>query len=325
VADDKITIGYAVYNFTNPYYFGIMDGGNFAADELGCEVIWKSCEGSIEEEISIIENFIEQDVDVICMDPVDAKALVDVINKATNAGIPVVTFNNIIEGVDAYAYTPNSPASGQYIAELMCHYIGKKGAVGILQEQPGNNSSDVIEQGFRDAIAKYPDIEIVAAQVTNFDPDKALQITQTWLSTLEELDAIICISNSSAAAAAQAIKAAGKTGEIATFSVDGMNNELIASGEQIGDSGSYTLAVGYWNIKVCYDITKDPSSWPKLIQYTPDCVATAESIEIMKNNGLLEDAPGIILKDVSEYIRLNEAGDPTKIPINWDEGCGPLK
>ena len=22
--DDKITIGYAVYNFTNPYYFGIM-------------------------------------------------------------------------------------------------------------------------------------------------------------------------------------------------------------------------------------------------------------------------------------------------------------
>ena len=53
-ADDVIEIGYAVNNYTNPYYFGIMDGGNFAAEKLGCKVVWKSCENSIEEEISII-------------------------------------------------------------------------------------------------------------------------------------------------------------------------------------------------------------------------------------------------------------------------------
>ena len=323
--DDKVTIGYAVFNFTNPYYFGIMDGGNFAAEELGCEVIWKSCEGSIEEEIAIIENFIEQGVDVICMDPVDAKALVDTINKATEAGIPVVTFNNIIEDVDAYAYTPNSLSVGENVSELMCHYLGKKGSVAILQEQPGNNSSDTHEKGFRDVIAKYPDIKIVGEQVTNFDPDKALQITQTWLSTLDDLDAIICISGSSAASAAQAIKAEGKTDEIAIFSADGMNNEAILNGEQTGDSESYTLAAGYWNIRMCYDIAKDPSSWPKVTQYTPAVVSTNEILELCKTNGLEVDAPGLVTKDAEEHVALVAAGDPTKISLNWDEGHGPAK
>lgn len=321
--DDKITIGYAVYNFTNPYYFGVMDGGDIAAEELGCEVIWKSCEGSIEEELAIVENFIEQGVDIICLDPVDATALVDTINKATEAGIPVVTFNNVIEGTDAYAYTPDSHANGTAVGEMLCHYIGKEGAVAILQEQPGNNSSDTHENAVREVIAKYPDIEIVAEQVTNFDPDKALQITQTWLSTLDELDAIVTISNSSAASAAQAVKAAGREGEIAIFAMDGMNNELVASGEQTADSLNLTLAMGWWNIKLCCDIVENPDSWPKLIQYTQSYVATQESMEIMNANGLAEDAPNVTLMDVEEALAIAEAGDPHQMEINWVEGCGP--
>lgn len=320
---DKIVIGYAVHNFTNPYYYGIMDGGDIAAEELGCEVIWKSCEASIESEISIIENFIEQGVSAICMDPVDAEALKDVINRATEAGIPVVTFNNIIDGVEAYAYTPNSEASATNLAEAMCAYLNYEGKVAILQEQPGNFSSDTHEQAYRDVIAKYPNIEIVGEQITDWDPDKALQITQTWLSTLDELDAIITISGNSAAAAAQAIEAAGKTGEIATFSVDSMNNELVSEGSQVGDSASYTLYVGYWNIKMCYDLTKDLDSWPKVTHYTPYFCATQENYDKMVANGLLEQVPDLSFMSVDEAMEVLDSGDPTTVTPKWDEGFGP--
>lgn len=268
VSGDKIVIGYAVNNYTNPYYFGIMDGGNIAAEELGCEVVWKSCENSIEEEISIIENFIESDVDVICMDPVDAGALVDVINKAGEAGIPVVTFNNILDGVDCWAYTPNTVVEASHIAEMMCAYLGYEGNICILQEQPGNQSSDSIENAYRDVMAKYEGIEIIGEQITNWDPDKALEITQTWLSTLNDIDAIITVSGNSAASAAQAIEAVGKTGEIGIFSVDGMNNELIQEGGATADTSGYTLVAGYWNIIACYDLSQDTESWPSTIQYT---------------------------------------------------------
>ena len=323
--EDKITIGYAVHNFTNPYYTGIMDGGDVAAEELGCEVIWKSCESSIESEISIIENFIEQQVDVICMDPVDAEALVDVIQQATDAGIPVVTFNNIIENTDAYAFTPNSAMSATNLAEAMCAYLNYEGNVAILQEQPGNFSSDTHEQAYRDVMAKYPEIEIVGEQITDWDPDKALQITQTWLSTLDDLDAIITISGNSAASAAQAIEAAGMTDEIAVFSVDGMNNELVADGGQIADSASYTLVAGYWNIKMCYDISQDPESWPVVVQYTPDVTASEENFEIMNENGLQEQCPDIVEVSIDDAMAAVESGDPTTMEMNWDEGYGPVE
>lgn len=324
-AEDGVKIGYAVHNFTNPYYFGIMDGGDIAAEELGCEVIWKSCEASIESEIALIENFIEQDVDAICMDPVDAQALIDVINKANEAGIPVVTFNNIIDGADAYAYTPNSKKSAENLAEAMCAYLGYEGKVAILQEQPGNFSSDTHEQAYRDVMAKYEGIEIVGEQITDWDPDKALQITQTWLSTLDELDAIITISGNSAAAAAQAIEAAGKTGEIAVFSVDSMNNELISDGQQVADSASYTLFAGYWNIKMCYDIAQDSESWSKLTQYTPQVTTSAEALAVMEENGLMENCPDIVVTPIEDALAAVEAGDPTAVEMNWDEECGPNK
>ena len=33
-SDSGVVIGYAVNNYTNPYYFGIIDGGDIAAEEL---------------------------------------------------------------------------------------------------------------------------------------------------------------------------------------------------------------------------------------------------------------------------------------------------
>lgn len=322
-SDSGVVIGYAVNNYTNPYYFGIIDGGDIAAEELGCEVIWKSCENSIEEEISIIENFIESGVDVICMDPVDATALVDVINKANDAGIPVVTFNNILDGVDCWAYTPNTVVEASHVAEMMCAYLGYEGNICILQEQPGNQSSDSIENAYREVMAKYDGIQIIGEQITNWDPDKALEITQTWLSTLNDIDAIITVSGNSAASAAQAIEAAGMTGEIGIFSVDGMNNELIGEGGAIADTSGYTLVAGYWNIIACYDLAQDTESWPKVMQYTSPMTTTEDAYNTMCENGLLENDPEIEVMMVEEAIENASSDDPSQLTIIWDAGCGP--
>ena len=322
-ADDVIEIGYAVNNYTNPYYFGIMDGGNFAAEKLGCKVVWKSCENSIEEEITIIENFIESGVDCICMDPVDATALVDVINEAEKAGIPVVTFNNILDDVDCWAYTPNTVTEATHIAEMMCAYLDYSGNVCILQEQPGNQSSDSIENAYRDVMAKYGGIRIVGEQITNWDPDKALEITQTWLSTLDQIDAIITVSGNSAASAAQAIAAANMTGEIGIFSVDGMNNELITEGGATADTSSYTLVAGYWNIVMCYELAQDTESWPKVSRYSSPLTATKENYDMMVSNGLLENDPTIEVITADEAIANASSDDPSTLMITWDEGCGP--
>lgn len=313
--DEKIKIGFAVYNFTNPFYFSMMEGGDAAAEEFGAEVIWKSCEGSIEEEIAIIENFIEQGVDLICMDPVDAKALEDVIDKAADEGIPVVSILNVIDA-NCYSFSPDNIKTGNKIGQVLAHSIGKAGKVAILQEQPGNNSSDGNEQGVREALAMYPDIEIVGEQVTNFDPDKAFQITETWMSSLPELDAIVTISGTSAAAATQAIKAAGRQDEIAVFSIDGQNGAAVADGTQCADSVSIAFPVGYYGIKISTEIVKDPNSWPRVIYFTSPAVASQETIDKLEAEGFAKDAPEVELLEISEAMKLVD-NDPTKIPLTF--------
>ena len=80
--DGEYVIGAAMYDLTNTFYVNMMNGGDEAAEDYGAQVIWKSSEGSLDNEISIIENFIQQGVDCIMIDPIDAEGVKSVINEA---------------------------------------------------------------------------------------------------------------------------------------------------------------------------------------------------------------------------------------------------
>ncbi len=90
-AKDKIVCGVVLIDMTNQFFVDMIEGGNKAAEDYGCEVIWKSADGNFDNEISLMENFIEQGVDCILVDPLDSEGLKPTIEKASAAGIPTIT------------------------------------------------------------------------------------------------------------------------------------------------------------------------------------------------------------------------------------------
>lgn len=153
-------------------------------------------------------------------------ALIPAINKAVDAGIPVVTVDADLPKSKRVAFvgTGNFNAGfqgGTKLAEL----IGGKGKVAILTKTGQSNLNERIE-GYKAAFAKFPDIKVLPESNDESDSNKAAQLTSLLLQANDDLAGIVCVEAAGGAGAATAVKEAGKVGKVKIVAMDRDNTVL---------------------------------------------------------------------------------------------------
>lgn len=305
--DKKPVLGVALFSLGHPFYIQMMEAGKVAAEDWGVEIIWQSVDGSLEKQLAIVENFIEQKVDCILIDPIDNKGIIPAVNKAAEAGIPVVTMGNFVD-------TPHNvntlyPDYDNFatLTEMMAAQIGYEGKVVLLVGTRGNWTSDQRQLAFEDTVAKYPNIEVLAIQPSDYDPAKGMQVTENWLTSFPEIDAFMCVSDGVTFAALEAIKNAGRLEELKVYSYDGepASSELIKNDEIVADVLTGAKRVGYWNIKVGAALAKGEQFEQKI--YLPThFIIKEDTLRQLKDNGFKEPE-GASFVEPDEGIRLFDA------------------
>jgi ABC-type sugar transport system substrate-binding protein len=118
---------------------------------------------------------------------------------------------------------------GEYAAQLLkARYGAVKGEVANLQGLLGQGLNTDRSGGFTDVMAKYPDVKVVAQAPTDWDPAKAVSVTENWLTAYPKLDLIYGNSDSLTVPALNAIDRAGKQKQVMVVSVDGTTPGLNA-------------------------------------------------------------------------------------------------
>lgn len=247
----KKVLGIVMIDLVNQFFVEMVEGGNFAAEDFGVEVIWKSSDGSIEKQIALMENFIEQKVDCILVNPLDNDALIPVVLKATDAGIPTVTMAAIVDSPTNFNTFYNDYADTKIVAHILANLVDKEGKVALIYGNKGNLVSDLRQDGFMDAMAEYPDIEVVQ-QPSNWDPATGLKAIQDIMSANPDLKGYHCVSDAVTLATYQAVIAAGKEDDLVVTSYDGNieGSEMVKSGQYKANVLLGSKRVGYWNVKV---------------------------------------------------------------------------
>lgn len=232
-AQDKPTIGLIQIDLSNPFHLGEVDGAKEAARRAGFDLVVTSGEGDVTKQIQAMENLINQGVDAISINFIDAAAFGPTMVKAKAAGIPVICLHSKIEGCAAVLgfderYT--GKIVGEYAAELLkARYNGEvKGEVANLQGLLGQGLNTDRSGGFTDVMAEYPGVKVVAQEPTSWDPTKAVSITENWMTAYPNLDLIYGNSDSLTVPAAGVIERAGKAEQVMLVSVDGTEPGLKA-------------------------------------------------------------------------------------------------
>ncbi len=160
------------------------------------------------------------------------------IDKATAAGIPVVTFSGDIPDSKRVTFVgTNQFDLGSFGGKRLAELLGGKGDVAILS-LPGVPMFDTREKGFKDAFAAYPGIKVVQTGDTKADTVTAISTAKAIMQRFPNLTAFACTDSTGGIAAATAVSEAGKTGVIKIVAMD-RNSDVL---EKI-KSGVVTAAV----------------------------------------------------------------------------------
>src|SRR5687767_8096312 len=170
-------------------------GAERAAEELGTvQIEWRASETADQlRQKEILESFITQRVDGIAISTLNGDFLTETINRAVDAGIPVVTWDSdapkskrmAFYGVDDYA-------SGKIMGEQAIKLLNGKGTVAMITSMGATNLQRRLE-GARDALKAAPGIQVVETYDIKEDVVRCAEIIATGTRRYPDLGAWLSV------------------------------------------------------------------------------------------------------------------------------------
>ena len=205
-------------NVSTPFFTVMVEGAQKTASEYGWEVTFQNADNDPNLQATQFEDAIAKGVDGIIVTPVDKDAAETFAAAAREKGIVVVAADRGMDGVDSFVQADNYGmgvlAAEEMVALLTAKYGEPKGKIAELQGRAGNQAAIDRNAGFIDGLKDYPDIEIVAAQDTQFDTEKGFQAAQNILTANPDLDGFYSHSDAIAQGAVRAVEALGLLKEV---------------------------------------------------------------------------------------------------------------
>lgn len=216
------------------------------ADQFGYELIIRDPNWDVAAGAQAVTQLIAEKPDVLILHPLDMTAYSKLIDRANGEGIAVIQMNlkslnngSAYVGMDWYdLFSAEMDAANKFCGAG----TGQSGKVALLIGTPTNTVVVVGLQAIKDALFRYPELQVVATQSADFDASKAKDITSTILKQNDDLCAIIGFWDSQEMGAASAIAEAGKTGKVKLITPGGSRKE--AACDRIED-GTFDAYVGY--------------------------------------------------------------------------------
>jgi ABC-type sugar transport system substrate-binding protein len=219
----------SVVQFDNFTIQSWIDAMRRAADFHGIELIMLDGQNNATLQANQYESFVAQKVDLILIDPVDAKAIVPVVKKINKAGIPAINFDAPAEGGNFVALVSMDWLMAGILSGVqIINATGGKGNVVMVEGTPGFAAQYLRTNGVELVLSAYPDIKIVAKKAGMFSRAGGLRATEQLLREQPKVDAWYFQNDDMFLGGIKAIKAAGRREGTKILSVDGNPEALNA-------------------------------------------------------------------------------------------------
>lgn len=177
------------------------------------------------------------------------------INKAVEAGIPVVTILGDLPESDRLAFVGSSQYELGYIGgQNLAEALNGEGEVAILSI-PSVGMFDEREAGFRSAFDEYPGIEVVQVGDTGADTVTAINTAKDILQRFPDLAAFVGTDSTGGIGAATAVEELDRVGEVKIVAMDRNSDvlEKIKEGVVTGTVAQNDAAMAFWALQTLYN------------------------------------------------------------------------
>jgi ABC-type sugar transport system substrate-binding protein len=254
------SVGVMIKGLDNPFFAAMNDGVKAAAQETGADVQVQAAASLSDTsgQASKLEALIGQDMSCYVVNPITQTNLVQPLARVPE-GTPVVNIDSPIGAeaaeqaglkISTYIGTDNVEAGGM-AADTMAGLLKGGGKVGVIGGVSGDATSNARVEGFtQGAEGRFEPLETVAG---DWDRSKALNAAEDLMRANPDIKGFFAANDQMALGIAQAVKNAGKRGEIAIIGVDGIEDALkaVKAGDMSATVSQYPYTIGQLGVEAC--------------------------------------------------------------------------
>ena len=215
----------------DPFYVTMQKGAQAEADKVGAELV---VDGPAQfdpvQQTPIVDALIARHVDALVIAATDKQSMIGPLQRANDAGIPVISVDTFIGDGDYENGPVTFPLSyigsdnvqgGQIGCQALIDASGGSGKFYIQNVKPGISTTDQREQGCRQAFTDAGSgVTLVGVDYNDDSAANAAQQTSAVLQRTPDLTGIFGANVFSAEGAAQAVKNANLSGTIRVANFD---------------------------------------------------------------------------------------------------------
>jgi ribose transport system substrate-binding protein len=206
------------------FYITMDCGARAKAETLGNITIDTQAPERFDQTLQtpILNAVVQTMPDAIMMAPNDRRGMIAPIQAAIDAGVPVLCVDTTIESdIQLGDIATDNVEGGRLAARGLAEAIGGAGKVFVVNVKPGISTTDMREEGFRDAVAnEFPDMNYLGQEYCDDDANIAAQITSARLQSDPDLAGIFGTNLFAAQGAAAAVRQQGLQGKVKIVGFD---------------------------------------------------------------------------------------------------------
>lgn len=263
--EEMINIALVMKTLTNPFFIEMEEGARLAEEEFHINLTVKTGaqETSIDQQISIVEDLILEQVDAIVIAPGGSTELIPVLKKAQDAGIVVVNIDNQLDaalseelGLKDVPFISVDNVEGAYLsAKYISDMLTEPTKVAIIEGISSAKNSQDRKKGALKAFQENSNITSIITETANWKIDEAYSVTKKLFSENPDIEAIFCANDMMALGAIQYLEETKRSDVlVAGFDALAEAKEAIQGGKLMVTIDQQASVQGYEGVKCALDL-----------------------------------------------------------------------
>jgi ribose transport system substrate-binding protein len=231
------------------FWQAVQKGATDEAAKLGADITYEgpASESEVDKQLTMLQTALDKKPAAICFAALDSKAATPLLQKAKDAGIPVVGFDSGVDSdIPVTTVTTDNIAAAGEAADKMAELIGDAGKVAVIVHDQTSRTGIDRRDGFLQRMQeKHPNIEVVAVEYGAGDPVKSADFAKAILAANPDLKGFFGANEGSIKGVLNALKETGKS-DVVAIGYDSGEQQITAikDGSEAGAITQNPIGIG---------------------------------------------------------------------------------
>ena len=252
---------YANHNDDDAFAMQLKNTFAEKAKSAGLDVEFLDAKGDSNLQIDQLNEAISNKAAAIVLLAMDGTSIVPTVEKAREAGIPVVIMNRDVNDPKVIGALSDDREAGRMQGEFMASHLPPNAKIVYLMGESSLPVAVKRWEGFKEAcLDKRPDIKLLASVDGSWSKAEGMKAVTLWLNFFPEINGVVAANDEMALGAIQALKAANRLNGCLVTGVDatpaglaaveaGELSQTVKQDAEGQAAGAVTLVQGFLNGK----------------------------------------------------------------------------